>query len=162
MKLSGGLSIAAPAERVWDLIVDPLALTSCIPGVGDVRQVDERTFEGSVAAAVGPVHGEFDFTATLTGRTFPDLVVILDGVDSVTKSRLSATVAATIAADLAAGVCLDYEATVLVKGRLAILGEMILRATAGAMIAELTRCLRDRLEKDEEGRAAERPTDPAP
>ena len=32
------------------------------------------------------------------------------------------------------------------KGRLAILGEMILRATASLMIAQVTRCLRVRLE----------------
>jgi hypothetical protein len=41
---------------------------------------------------------------------------------------------------------LTYQAVVKVKGRLAILGEMMLRATAGMMIGEVTRCLRSRLE----------------
>ena len=87
-------------------------------------------------------------------------MVTLDGVDSVTRSRLVATVASTISAETPAETRLDYEATVLVKGRLAILGEMILRATAGAMIAELARCLRDRLETDEPERAADVPSRP--
>ena len=32
------------------------------------------------------------------------------------------------------------------KGRLAILGEMMLRATAGMMIGEVTKCLRSQLD----------------
>jgi carbon monoxide dehydrogenase subunit G len=41
---------------------------------------------------------------------------------------------------------LGYRVNVTVGGRLAILGEMVLRATAGVMIGELVRCLRARLE----------------
>ena len=41
---------------------------------------------------------------------------------------------------------LTYRAEVKVKGRLAILGEMVLRATAGMMIGEVTKCLRSQLE----------------
>jgi Uncharacterized conserved protein len=49
MKLSGQLAIAAPIALVWDLVVDPLTLAGCVPGIRDVRQVDERTFEGRSA-----------------------------------------------------------------------------------------------------------------
>ena len=41
---------------------------------------------------------------------------------------------------------LRYQAVVTVKGRLSILGEMVLRATAGMMIGQVTKCLRSRLE----------------
>ncbi len=46
---------------------------------------------------------------------------------------------------------LTYRATVTTKGRLAIIGDMVLRATAGVMIGQVTRCLRDRLESAEPG-----------
>lgn len=39
-----------------------------------------------------------------------------------------------------------YKATVTIKGRLSILGEMILRATAGAMIGEVAKRMRAQLE----------------
>jgi carbon monoxide dehydrogenase subunit G len=147
MKLAGQIEIAAPAERAWALINDPIALAGCIPGVQNVRQLDERTFGGSITAAVGPMEGHFEFSAVIEESTFPtSLVVRLSGVDSVTKSQLVATVQSSAEALAAERTRLAYTAVLDVKGRLAILGDMILRATASVMIGELVKCLKARLE----------------
>jgi carbon monoxide dehydrogenase subunit G len=147
VKLAGQIEIAAPAERVWALINDPVALATCIPGVQDVRQIDARTFGGSITAAVGPMEGQFQFTAVVEESTYPTaLVVQLSGVDSVTNSQLVATVQSSAEILDAARTRLAYSAAINVKGRLAILGEMILRATASVMIGELLKCLKARLE----------------
>ncbi|HVL53896.1 MAG TPA: SRPBCC domain-containing protein [Vitreimonas sp.] len=147
MRLEGTIEIGASPAAVWALLVDPVSLAGCVPGVQDVRQVDERTFEGRVSASVGPIDGQFAFTSVLQRQTFPaDLEVHVDGVDSVTKSRLETLVRASLDEPVPGRTTLRYDATVKVKGRLAILGEMILRATASMMIAEATRCLRARLE----------------
>jgi carbon monoxide dehydrogenase subunit G len=146
MKLHGTIEIAAPGRAVWNLIIDPVSLAACVPGVRDVRQVDERTFEGSITAGVGPMEGDFSFTSVLARSTFPDdLEVQVEGIDSVTKSRLVATIRASLTQS-AGTTTLAYDAVVTVKGRLAILGEMMLRATAGLMITQVTRCLRSQLE----------------
>ena len=49
---------------------------------------------------------------------------------------------------------LAYTAVINVKGRLAILGDMILRATASVMIGELLKCLKARLESGAAGQQA--------
>jgi len=147
MKLDGTIDIAAPAQAVWQLIIDPISLSACVPGVSDVRQVDDRTFEGSISASIGPVDGTFSFRSVLVRAVDPhDLFVEVKGVDSVTRSQLVADIKVSIAAAPAGATSVAYRATVTVKGRLAILGEMVLRATASLMIAEVTRCLRSRLE----------------
>lgn len=147
MKLDGTIAIAAPAPAVWGLVIDPIGLSSCIPGVHDIRQVDERTFEGTISAAVGPIDGNFSFRSVLTKAVFPDdLVVAIEGTDSVTNSRLVMDVTAALVAHGDASTVVTYHADVKVQGRLAILGEMMLRATAGMMIGEVTKCLRSRLE----------------
>jgi carbon monoxide dehydrogenase subunit G len=147
MKLAGQAEIQTPAENLWAMINDPIALAGCIPGVQDVRQVDERTFGGSITAAVGPMEGHFEFTAVISESTFPTaLVVELSGVDSVTRSQLVATVQSSAEALAADRTRLAYTAVINVKGRLAILGDMILRATASVMINELVKCLKARLE----------------
>jgi carbon monoxide dehydrogenase subunit G len=152
MKLDGSIAIAAPPEAVWTLIISPISLARCMPGVQDIRQVDDRTFEGTITAAVGPIDGTFAFRSVLTTAEFPDdLVVAVEGTDSVTKSRLEMDVRAALA-PRDGGTDLEYHAVVKVKGRLAILGEMVLRATAGMMIGEVTKCLRSQLET---GRAPE-------
>jgi carbon monoxide dehydrogenase subunit G len=147
MKLDGRIEIAAPAADVWAFINDPERLASCVPGVRDVQAVDDRTFRGSISAAVGPMQSDFDFTSVITRSAFPtDLEVEMSGVDSMTKSQLTANVTATLESPEAARTLLVYRATVNVKGRLAILGEMILRATAGAMIGEVAKRMRASLE----------------
>jgi carbon monoxide dehydrogenase subunit G len=147
MKLDGTIDIAVEPTAVWNLIIDPISLSACVPGVSDVRQVDDQTFEGSISAAVGPVDGTFSFRSVIVRAAFPDdLVVEVEGVDSVTKSRLVANIEVSLAEVSATATTLSYRATVKVKGRLAILGEMMLRATASLMITQLTRCLRSRLE----------------
>ncbi len=147
MKLAGQIEIAAPADQVWALVNDPISLAGCVPGVQDVRQIDARTFGGSITAAVGPMEGHFDFTAVIERSDFPtDLLVEMTGVDSVTRSTLVATVSSSLDVLEPARTRLSYAATINVKGRLAILGDMILRATASVMIGELLKCLKARLE----------------
>lgn len=147
MNLDGTIEIAAPPTAVWDVIIDPTDLAACVPGVSDVRQLDARTFEGSVRASVGPIDGDFAFRSVLTRVDYPsDLVVTAEGMDSVTKSRIVAHIEASLTEPAPGRTVLTYRATISVKGRLAIIGEMVLRATASVMISQVTRCLRSRLE----------------
>ncbi len=145
MKLDGTIAITAPADAVWALLLDPLTLAACVPGVRDARRVDDRTFAGSITASVGPMDGDFAFTSVITRAERPAMEVSLEGVDSVTKSRLEGTVVVDLREDGPVS-ALAYRADVKVKGRLSILGEMVLRATASLMIGQVTRCLKDRLE----------------
>ncbi|MGK2851663.1 MAG: CoxG family protein [Candidatus Limnocylindrales bacterium] len=147
MKINGSIEIAAATEAVWRVVVDPRDLAACVPGVSDVRQIDARTFEGTVRVAVGPIDGQFSFRSVITRMDPPgDLVVDVEGTDSMTGSRVVAHIEATLRADSADQTTVDYTATVTTKGRLAIIGDMVLRATAGVMIGQVTKCLRSRLE----------------
>lgn len=152
MKLAGTIDIDAPAQAVWDFVLDPGRLSTCVPGVRDVRQVDDRTFEGTIRASVGPMNGDFSFTSVIVRSAFPDdLGVEITGTDSVTRSTLRMGVDAALTARAPDATTMDYRIDVDVKGRLAILGEMVLRATAGAMIGNVTACLRARLEPTDTG-----------
>lgn len=145
MKLKGSIEIAAPVDAVWAVILDPTDLAACVPGVDEVRRVDDRTFAGRVRAAVGPIDGTFAFRAVMT-RSGDEMDVDVEGTDSLTGSRVLASIHATVLAGDDVGTVLAYQATVTTRGRLAIIGDMVLRATAGVMIGQVTRCLRDRLE----------------
>jgi 2-furoyl-CoA dehydrogenase large subunit len=147
MRLAGSIDIAAPPEAVWAVVIDPRDLAACVPGVSEVRQLDERTFEGSIRASVGPIDGDFSFRSVLAMTSYPDgLVIDVEGTDSVTKSRVVAHIEAALSSPGDAATTLTYRATVTTRGRLAIIGDMVLRATAGVMIGQVTTCLRSRLE----------------
>jgi uncharacterized protein len=141
------LTINAPSTEVWECLLDVDRLTRLAPGVQEVKQVDDRTFDAVISAAVGPISGHFSFRAHILESDPPrELTASVDGTDSVTKSKLKADVVMRLAALSPAETQLDYHATVDVQGRLAILGDMVLRATASLMLDEFMRRLRAELE----------------
>lgn len=146
MNLDGTIVIGAPPGAVWAAIINPTELAACIPGVREVRQVDDRTFEGGVRASVGPIDGDFSFRSVLVRTDYPSLVVDVEGTDSMTRSRVVAHVEAGLTSNDDGTTTLAYRAKVTTKGRLAIIGDMMLRATAGVMIGQVAKCLRSNLD----------------
>lgn len=147
MKLDGRIEIAAPPPDVWAFILDPERLSGCVPGVRNVQALDERTFTGQISAAVGPMQSDFDFRSIIVRADFPsDLGVAMTGSDTMTRSTLTADVTIALDAPEPDRTLLRYTATVTIKGRLSILGDMIMRATAGAMIGEVAKRMKAQLE----------------
>lgn len=147
MKFEGKIEVGAPVAKTWDFLMDIDRFSSCMPGLEKVTRLDERTFEGTIGAEVGPISGKFAFRATIVEATPPSAMAVrIDGEDSVTKSKVSAEVEATLEEIAADRTELSYRAEVEIKGRLAILGDMILRATSSLMVEEFARRLRSRVE----------------
>ena len=140
------LVVEAPAPNVWDFLLDVNRSAACVPGVDHLVLVDERTFDGTIEAQVGPISGRFSFRAQIVESEPPRrLVARVDGTDSVTRSTLTTDMAMTLEPTGVNSTNLAYRAVVDVHGRLAILGDMVLRATAVLMLREFTKRLRAEL-----------------
>ena len=147
MILEGKIDIRAPAVKVWDFLIDIDQFASCVPGLERAIQIDERTFEGVVGAAVGPISGKFTFRSTIVDRVSPSsMTVQTDGTDSVTKSAVGAKLIVQLAETAEKQTELDYRADIAIKGRLAILGDMVMRATGALLLEEFARRLKEKLE----------------
>lgn len=147
MNFQGKALIRAEAAAIWDVLLDVNRFAACMPGVEEVRQVDDRTFDGSINASVGPMSGKFAFRATIVDSKPPsELTAEIDGSDSVTKSKLNARNTMTLTPAGERQTELGYSATVEVKGRLAILGDMLLRTTASLLLDEFIKRLRQQVE----------------
>ncbi len=147
MRLRGAIDIAAPVESVWATVTNPLPLAECVPGVTQMEQLDATTFRGTIVVSLGPVEGTFEFTSRIGDLRLPEsFVATVQGTDSVTRSPVQIVVRARLEEREDGTTRLEYDAVVTMTGRIAILGEMVLRAAAGVLIAEVTRCLRTRLE----------------
>ena len=142
MIFEGQIDLGVPIANAWEFLIDINKFKDCLPGIEEVRQIDDKTFEGTLAATVGPMSGKFNFRSTILESKPPEqMVVRTEGTDSVTKS--------TINADMTVDLCkvseekteMNYKADVKINGRLAILGDMILRATATLILQEFARRL---------------------
>src|SRR3989304_7100137 len=91
MILDGKIDLDVPAEKAWDFLIDISKFSTCLPGIDEVKQIDNKTFDGVVSATVGPISGKFTFRSTILESQPPaQLVVRPEGKDSVTKSTVNA------------------------------------------------------------------------
>ncbi|HUK41971.1 MAG TPA: SRPBCC domain-containing protein [Candidatus Acidoferrales bacterium] len=142
MIFDGKIDLGVPAQEAWDFLIDINKFSTCLPGIDEVKQIDDKTFDGTISATVGPISGKFSFRSTIVESRPPDqMVVRTEGSDSVTKSTVNADMTVDLRKVAENKTELDYRADIKIKGRLAILGDMVLRATATLILQEFTRRL---------------------
>ena len=143
----GRSEVGAPPAAVWPVLLDVNQLAALLPGVQQVTQVNDTTFEGVIVAAVGPISGRFTLRGQIVEAVEPSLLrVHVPGTDSVTKSILTSDVRLALTPVGADSTDLAYRSQVDVKGRMALLGDLVLRATATVMVDEFIRRLKARVE----------------
>jgi carbon monoxide dehydrogenase subunit G len=143
MIFEGTISVPHSRDKVWDFVLDIQKFSSCMPGLDSIDQLDDTTFDGVITAKVGPISGRFNFRSSITDKKPKEsLTVTIDGKDSVTASSIVANVIARLDEPQPNHTEMSYKANVDIKGRLAILGDMILRATTSLILDEFTKRLR--------------------
>lgn len=142
MIFEGNIELQNPVDRVWDFLMDIHKFSSCLPGIEEVNPIDDKSFEGIIAARVGPISGNFSFRSAILESQPPEQILVrTEGTDSVTKSTVQADMKMNLQRVSDDRTQMDYRADVKIKGRLAILGDMVLRATATLILEEFTKRL---------------------
>lgn len=142
MIFQGKIDLDVPAPKAWDFLIDINKFSTCLPGIDEVKQIDDKTFDGIISATVGPISGKFNFRSTIVESRPPEqMVVRTEGMDTVTKSTINADMTVDLRQVAEHKTQMDYAADVKIKGRLGILGDMVLRATATLILQEFTRRL---------------------
>jgi uncharacterized protein len=142
MIFDGKIDLDVPVQKAWEFLIDVNKFSTCLPGIDEVKQIDDKTFDGVISATVGPISGKFNFRSTILESRPPEQMVVQTvGTDSVTKSTVNADMTVDLRSISDTKSQMDYKADVRVKGRLAILGDMVLRATATLILQEFTRRL---------------------
>ncbi len=142
MIFDGKIDLDVPVRQAWEFLIDINKFSTCLPGIDEVKQIDDKTFDGIISATVGPISGKFSFRSTIVESRPPDqMVVRTEGTDSVTKSTVNADMTVDLREISENKTEMDYRADIKIEGRLAILGDMVLRATATLILQEFARRL---------------------
>ena len=142
MILDGTIDLDVSVQKAWDFLIDIDRFSTCLPGIDSVTQIDDKTFDGIISATVGPISGKFTFRSTIVESKAPEqMVVKTKGQDTVTKSTVNADMTVDLRRVSDDKSQMDYKADVNINGRLGILGDMVLRATATLILQEFTKRL---------------------
>jgi carbon monoxide dehydrogenase subunit G len=146
MLIEGKFAMKAPLQKVWDFLLEPGTLASCIPGAEKMEAVDDKTWEGTVKQKVGPISVKLNFTQTLTEVDPPKHIKAVGRGSAVGGAGTFSQETIVDLKEIAGGeVEVAYSSKVSMVGRLATFGERIMRAKVNKIGEEFTRNLQEKL-----------------
>ncbi|MFC1966966.1 CoxG family protein [Chloroflexota bacterium] len=146
MLIEGKFFVKAPIQEVWDYLLEPSILASCIPGAENVEAIDAKTYECTVKQKVGPISVKLRFTTTITEADPPKyLKAVGRGGDVGKASTFTQETIVNLSETGENEVEISYSSNVSLVGRLATFGERIMRAKAKTVGEEFTKNLQERL-----------------
>ena len=68
MDVSGSYTFAAPPDRIWDLLMDPSVISSCIPGCNGFEPEGEDRYRVKLTIALAAITGTYDGTVVIADK----------------------------------------------------------------------------------------------
>jgi carbon monoxide dehydrogenase subunit G len=136
MIIEDSFEVAAPVERVWDVLKDIPRVASCIPGATITETVDERTYRGNVGIKVGPVN--VTYNATIVVEQLDDAAHHAQFSISGDEARGRGGVRASMSSDVKAagsGSRVALRADTKISGVIATVGGRLIEGVAKKQIA---------------------------
>jgi len=147
MIIEGKFSLKAPIQLLWDTLLDPETLRSCIPGAEKIERLDEMTYDCVIKQKVGPISVRFKFKNILSELDPPNHVVMEgEGEDIGKAGRFTQRTNIDLKEAEGEEVEISYQCRANLVGKLAMFGDRILMVKAKKLEGEFTSALRDKLE----------------
>jgi len=146
MLLKGEFNIKSSAEDLWDFMLLPENLVDCVPGCEEIQMIDEKTYSGIVAAKVSFISVRFKGQAKLENINRPKHLTISGRGEDITRlGSCKGSVIIDLNENSEGNVTVFYKANVNVVGKLATMGDRIMRAKAKEAEKEFTQALSDKI-----------------
>lgn len=149
MKIEGKFTMKAPIQKVWDFLLAPGTLVSCIPGAEKMEPVDDKTWEGIVKQKVGPIGIKLQFTQTFAEIEPPKHLKAVGRGSAVGGAGTFSQETIVDMKEIGGGeVEISYSSNVSLVGRIATFGERIMRAKVNKVGEEFIQNLQNALKKE--------------
>ena len=66
MDISATYVFNAPAEKVWNTLMDPQSLAACVPGCQSLEPTGDNQYQAVVNVGMGPIRGNFTAKVAIT------------------------------------------------------------------------------------------------
>ena len=146
MIIQGKFLIKAPIDLLWDTLLDPETLRSCIPGAERIERLDEKTYDCVVKQKVGPISVRFKFKNILSEVHPPNHVIMEgEGEDIGKAGRFAQRTIINLEEKEGDDVEISYTCNANIVGKLAMFGDRVLKAKAKTLEADFTAALKEKL-----------------
>src|SRR5262245_42639228 len=129
MELEGSRTLPIDREHAWRALNDPALIQAAIPGCESMEKVGDNEYRITVAASLGPVktrfHGRLHVEDVVEAKSY---TLRFEG-EGATAGFVKGTAAVKLT-ELEGATSLDYVARAQVGGRLAQIGDRLVRSSA--------------------------------
>ncbi len=131
---AGDTFVPADIQKVWDTLLDPIALAAVIPGCHKLDLVNENDYRAEVSLGVGPVRGRFLASVALSDLDAPKAATVSGGLEGpLGASSGSGKVSLAPRGD---GTVIRYTYNVEISGKVAAIGGRMLEGAAKIVVAQ--------------------------
>lgn len=156
MQIHETFTVDAPRARVVDHLLDIPRMASCVPGVGDVHQADDGSYEATLSVQLGPIRSRFAGSLSIDASQTPDrLRATGRGRDRSNASQASVDMVAELVEADEESTEVRVTADVSIRGRLGQFGTGVINSTAAEMTQQFARCLQAQISADRSPDTAE-------
>jgi uncharacterized protein len=144
MDIFGSYTFDVPADRVWDLLMDPAALSSCIPGCSRFEPDGEDRYAVTLTVALAAITGTYNGTVNLTDKTLhTSYRLVMEGQGRAGFVKGSSVISLRPAG---ASTAVDVSGAVHTGGPIARVGQRLIGGVARMMMDRFFACLKAKLE----------------
>jgi carbon monoxide dehydrogenase subunit G len=139
MDINGSYEFPAPPERVWDLLMDPGTIASCIPGCSSLQPEGENRYRAHLSIVMAAISGSYDGMVELS-----EVVPLSSYRLTVEGQGRPGFVKGTVTIALrpeAVGTIVDVNGTVQTGGPIARVGQRLIGGVAKTMQDRFFACM---------------------
>ena len=146
MIIEGNFTVEAPIDKLFDFMLKPESIMTCITGTESVRVIDETSYECLVKQKVGVITAKLKFINKITNIDKPNHIEIEGNGEDITKLGHFKNKTSVDLKEVSPGtVEIKYVSDVSIVGKLAMFGDRIMRAKAKDTEKEFTKNLKEKL-----------------
>jgi carbon monoxide dehydrogenase subunit G len=143
MELKATYSFSIAPAQLWESLMDPEVIASCLPGCQKFEAIGEDEYRVVMNAAVAAIGGSFGGTVRIADKQPPlsyRLLVDGSGSPGFAKGESIVTLRET-----PSGADVDVNATVTIGGLVAQVGQRLLGVTGKMMMDRFFNCLKSKI-----------------
>lgn len=141
MLIEETFSLEAPRPDVVRFLSDVPRMGACVPGVEDLRQVDDDRYEAMLMVRMGPIQARFMGDVTIDASGAPDTIVATaSGRDATTGSVAQVRFSADLVKIDGQYTEIRCASDVTIRGRLGQFGSGVVAGTAREMVKIFLQC----------------------
>lgn len=144
MEITGSYAFAASRQRVWNLMLDPAAIASCIPGCEQLEPDGEGRYRARITLGIAAIVGTYDGTVVISDTVEHESYRLsVEGQGKPGFVKGDAVISLVADGD---STTVNVVGTVQPGGAIARLGQRLIGGAARMMQDRFFACMRDKLE----------------